>query len=96
MTAAYVSHVFDSCGLVEALVEAHRVSDGTAAPHTHLVGDTLGDGDGSDATWLRASNDVAVARPAGFMQVLRNLRRLAASRVANDHNSSKLFHHVKQ
>ncbi len=69
------SHVIEHMNIVK-----HTKFDSIS----HLLGDALCDGHGSDAAGLRAP-DLAPAGVPALRQVLRHLRRLAAARLPNHH-----------
>mmetsp|Transcript_3805 Transcript_3805/g.8624 ORF Transcript_3805/g.8624 Transcript_3805/m.8624 type:complete len:547 (+) Transcript_3805:1499-3139(+) len=89
-----VGHVLEHRALGGAVLEADRVADLVAELAPHLVGDALRDGHGSDAAWLRAADlHTAVGEP-GLVKVLRDLRRLARARLADDDEALVLAHRL--
>ncbi len=91
-----VGEVFD-LGLEGGdVLEADRVADGGAQLATRLVCDSGGDGDGGHPPGLRHGHGAAPrAQQPALMDVLRDLRGLAAARLADEDGSvvpADLFH----
>jgi hypothetical protein len=74
-----------TCLVRGAVFKSNGVAHQVAQLGAHFLGDTLGDGHGGHTTRLRAP-DAAPLGEAIFVEVLRELRRLARTRLSHDHD----------
>ena len=79
-----LGRVLEHRSLRRAVLEADRVADVVAELAPHLLRDARRHRHGRDAARLRAPHDLAATGVARLVQVLRDLRRLAAPRLADD------------
>ena len=77
------------------VLESHRVANLRAEHDAHLLGDARGDRLRGDPSRLSARNHAPAGAPARLRQVLRHLRRLAASRLPHQHCRRARLHEVQ-
>ena len=77
------------------VLESHRVANLRAEHDAHLVGDSRGHRLRGDAPWLGARHHTTPGGPPSLDEVLRHLRRLAASRLPHQHCRRARLHEVQ-
>ena len=90
-----VRHDLDERRRARLIRETHFETDGLADPHVELRGEPARDGLRSDAPRLRVTDHPEDAAP-GLEAELRQLRRLAAARVAADDDDAVLRDRLEQ
>ena len=92
-----IGQVLDASALVvEPLIEAYRVPDDATDHLAHLLRHTLGHRCHCHAPRLSARHDASARRPTRLVQILRDLCRLPAARVADDNNDLVSFDQIQQ
>mmetsp|Transcript_12415 Transcript_12415/g.45918 ORF Transcript_12415/g.45918 Transcript_12415/m.45918 type:complete len:338 (+) Transcript_12415:1294-2307(+) len=91
-----ISQVLDHRVRPRDVLEANRVAHGRSELAAHFLANPSSDGHGSDASRLRACHDHVVLRVAVLVEILRELRRLAAARFPHDDDDLMLPHHAEQ
>ena len=91
-----VGHVLDDGLLGRAVLESNAVADLVPELGVELVRHTCRHTHGSDATRLRAADLHALGGVAVLVQILRNLRRLARARLADDDEDLVIAHGLQK